>query len=142
MPNLEAPSRTETVGLLPADQLLDLRYLAEAAEGDVEFIESILHDYLKGTGKQLEELHGALLAQDADAVRRLAHSVKGASASVGATRVMEAAAQLEEHVQAEGMSHTDVPVFTVTCEFRRLEAYLARHGEAAFAASSHWALPA
>lgn len=119
-----------------------MRYLAEAAEGDVEFIESILHDYLKGTGAQLEQLHGALLAQDADAVRRLAHSVKGASASVGATRVMEAASQLEDQVRADGMERADELAFAVTSEFRRLEAYLARHGEAAFLVSSRFALPA
>lgn len=142
MPNTDATSRTETVPQKSSEDVLDLRYLAEAAEGDVEFIESILHDYLKGTGSQLEELHGALLAQDVEAVRRLAHSVKGASASVGATRVMEAASALEDHVRADGMSRVDELVFLVTSEFRRLEAHLARNGEAAFLVVSRLALPA
>lgn len=132
----------EPVGRPSSEDLLDLRYLAEAAEGDVEFIASILHDYLKGTGGQLEQLHGALLAQDGDAVRRLAHSVKGASASVGATRVMEAASRLEDLVRVDGMERADELAFAVTCEFRRLEAYLAAQGEAAFLVSSHLALPA
>lgn len=142
MPNSDATSRAEAVPPPPSTDLLDLRYLAEAAEGNVEFIESILHDYLKGTGHQLEELHGALLAQDVEALRRLAHSVKGASASVGAIRVMEAAARLEEQLRAEGMARADQLVFAVTSEFRRLEAHLARNGEAAFLVTSGFAMPA
>jgi HPt (histidine-containing phosphotransfer) domain-containing protein len=142
MANIEANSRKEPLGQPQPDELLDLRYLAEAAEGDVTFIESILHDYLKGTDQQLEELRGALLAQDRDAVRRLAHSVKGASASVGALKVMELAAELEEQVQESGMARADELVFMVMSEFRRLEAYLARQGEMLIAASGRLALPA
>lgn len=142
MSNIEATPRAEAAGPHLSEDLLDLQYLTEAAEGDVAFIESILHDYLKGTGQQLEELHGALLAQDVEAVGRLAHSVKGASASVGAVRVMEAAAHLEERIRTDGMSRADEQVFLVTTEFRRLEAYLSQKGEAIFTVSSRLALPA
>lgn len=142
MSNTEATRPQESAGPHLSEELLDLQYLVEAAEGDVAFIESILHDYLKGTGQQLEELHGALLAQDAEAVSRLAHSVKGASASVGALRVMEAAAHLEECVRRDGMSNADEQAFLVTTEFRRLEAYLSRNGEAVLMASSRLAVPA
>lgn len=142
MPNIEASSSSEPLGRHDPEELLDLQYLTEAAEGDVEFIESILHDYLKGTGQQLEQLHGALLAQDAEAVRRLAHSVKGASASVGATRVAQAAAALEELIRRDSMVHADEIVLLITSEFRRLEAYLARHGDVALSGSIRWALPA
>lgn len=79
----------------PAAKILDLTYLAEAADGDVEFIDEILGDYLVEMARLLSELDDLIAKSETQTLVRNAHTIKGASANVGAGRVRATAAQLE-----------------------------------------------
>jgi HPt (histidine-containing phosphotransfer) domain-containing protein len=75
--------------------VLDLTYLMEAADGDAGFIAEILGDYLREMNKYLAEVEMCLEKHDLGLMVRAAHTMKGASANVGAARVRETASRLE-----------------------------------------------
>ncbi len=119
---------------IPERGILDLTYLAEAADGDAEFIENVLLEYLEDATKHVEELRAALDAGDPESIRRAAHSVKGASANVGAIRVEQVAEELERKGREGDMSETDELIAELTIELSRVRAQCAHGTEALLAA--------
>ncbi|MFN2506596.1 MAG: response regulator [Acidimicrobiales bacterium] len=79
-------------GVLDAGQLETLRGLADST-GDPAFLRDLIDDYLETAASQLAELRAAL--GDPTTMRRVAHSLKGASATLGAIEVASACAALE-----------------------------------------------
>lgn len=75
--------------------LLDLSRLEVALGGDTSMIGDILEMYESTAAADLEGLKAAVSAGDVDTVTRKAHSLKGASANVGADRVAGVAADVE-----------------------------------------------
>ena len=64
-------------------------------EGDVELWGEIRDIWLEDVGALMDGVTKALDARMADALRRAAHALKGASANVGATRVAARAKAIE-----------------------------------------------
>jgi two-component system sensor histidine kinase/response regulator len=65
-------------------------------EGDEELLHEMCQIFLENSPKLLRKLQQALAAGDADAVMRLAHSLKGEASYLNATGTCNAARQLEE----------------------------------------------
>lgn len=82
------------MGEAPAP-ILDLRYLIEVCDGDSTFIQDIIGDYLSEMPKYLAELDASLNGEGPGGMVRPAHTIKGASANIGAVRVRDTAARLE-----------------------------------------------
>ena len=64
-------------------------------DGDIELWEEIREIWLSDVGSLIDSVEGALAARSAEALRRAAHALKGASANVGASRVSAAAREVE-----------------------------------------------
>jgi signal transduction histidine kinase/CheY-like chemotaxis protein len=75
--------------------LLDQAGALERLGGDVALLTELVSLFLQDAPKLIAEIHSALAQQDADALRRAAHSLKGASAYIGATTASEIAYRLE-----------------------------------------------
>ncbi len=84
-------------------EILDLTYLAEAADGDKDFIVEILGDYFVEMGNHLNEMDQLLSGEDLRTLTRAAHTIKGASANVGAARVRKSAAVLEKQATTDSI---------------------------------------
>lgn len=82
----------------PGLKILDLSYLIEAVDGDPAFINEILRDYLTEMAEYLVELPVQLQRGNLDYLIRAAHTIKGASSNVGATRVRETASKFESRL--------------------------------------------
>lgn len=95
-----APRLVEEEGVLDAAQLGDLRELAASID-DPGFLPRLVDQYLSQVESQLGELRQAAGRGDATVLRAVAHSLKGASATVGASEVAAACAALEQ-AAAEG----------------------------------------
>lgn len=80
--------------------LLDLSRLETALGGDSELIRDILEMYETTAGDDLAALEHAVNAADLDGCMRRAHSLKGASANVGADAMAGVAAQFEKVARA------------------------------------------
>ena len=72
-------------GVLDGAQFEGLRELAAACD-DPGFLGGLVDRYLEQSGSQLGELREAAARADAPAVRELAHSLRGTSATMGARR--------------------------------------------------------
>ncbi|MEV4421409.1 ATP-binding protein [Patulibacter sp. NPDC049589] len=73
----------------------DLDVLREVTEGDVELEELLLRTYAESMREDLAAAERALEDADRDGLRRVAHQVVGASRTVGARRVADAALRLQ-----------------------------------------------
>jgi HPt (histidine-containing phosphotransfer) domain-containing protein len=69
--------------------------LRDLDSGDGELLRLLVDEYANDARAQLDTLHAALAEGDPHAVERAAHTVKGASANIGATRLAELCRELE-----------------------------------------------
>lgn len=60
-----------------------------------DFIIELINTFLEDTPSQLEQLRNALAAQDAEAFRRAAHTIKSNAATFGAHQLAALARELE-----------------------------------------------
>jgi HPt (histidine-containing phosphotransfer) domain-containing protein len=75
--------------------VLDLSNLNEAYDGDREGIAELLEESLEYIARTQLEMRAALASGDASALAKSAHSLKGASANVGANAIRSVSAQIE-----------------------------------------------
>lgn len=108
--------------------VLDLRYLIEACDGDAKFIEDIIGDYLQEMPKYLAELDASLGGTQPSTMMRAAHTIKGASANVGAARVRETAARLETLAKKGTLDGSSILVRLLHKEIDRVRDLVHRQG--------------
>ncbi len=75
--------------------------LVMTTDGDAALISEIVDDFLSSADRQMRDLAGSIAQRDPDLTRRLAHTIKGGAATVGAAGVAAAAAEIE-HVARAG----------------------------------------
>ncbi|WP_310483853.1 CHASE2 domain-containing protein [Chamaesiphon sp. VAR_48_metabat_403] len=75
---------------------IDLEYLHRISEGDPEFERKILQVFVENTQEQLRLIHIAIANGDIAKIESLLHTIKGASANVGAVAIEQLAIQLDK----------------------------------------------
>ena len=103
--------------VLNAAQFDSLRRLA-AASRDAHFLRSFVDQYVDHAACRLAELRDAAERADAPALKALAHSLKGTSATMGASRVAAACAAVEE-AAARGQAVEPGELETLAAELER-----------------------
>ncbi len=78
------------------DVSLDPAALLHRVEGDEEIYREILEIYLEDTPEQIKKLKQYIAENDPDHVRNQAHTLKGASANVGALKLQKISFELEK----------------------------------------------
>ena len=84
---------------MPDDPIIDPQAIANLRElspdGAQEFLCELIGVYLEDTPLRLADLDRALAGQDAGALGKAAHTIKGSSSNFGAGRLSKLAQQLE-----------------------------------------------
>ncbi|MFC1798530.1 response regulator [Thermodesulfobacteriota bacterium] len=75
--------------------------------GNETFYKKILNKFYNDYEKSTEQIKDALVEEDQELSRRLAHTVKGVSGNIGAKELYTAAAELEEAIKSERFDETD-----------------------------------
>ncbi len=75
---------------------INLNSALERCAGDKEFLNEMLIEFLELASGQIDELKQAIESNDAETLAKVAHSVKGASANLGAEKLSETALKLEK----------------------------------------------
>jgi two-component system, sensor histidine kinase and response regulator len=88
----------------------------ELTEGDGELLRDMIMIFKQESGELVEQLESAVAAGDCDSVRKVAHRLKGASASVGGAKITAAARMLE----AMGATRTLTDADSVVTHLQRL----------------------
>lgn len=82
---------------MPHDQppVLDLESTMNRLKGDRDFLLTLFRVYIDDLPSKLEALEEAAASRELESLLRTAHSLKGASATIGAPAMREAAERVE-----------------------------------------------
>ena len=94
---------TTTRDIGPVKDVFDRVGLLDRLMGDEDLADEILGEFLKDASHRIAALKDALNKGDLPAVQRQAHTLKGASANVGALALQEIANQIEVAGEAGNM---------------------------------------
>jgi HPt (histidine-containing phosphotransfer) domain-containing protein len=115
----------------PARPVLDPSRLAElrntAGEGGDGFVEAVVAVFLEEAPSVLASLRQAATRGDLARVQHDAHSLKGASANIGALELQALAAALEARAGRHDSANLDDEVTRLEAAFARVQAALQRH---------------
>ena len=109
---------------LPPGIPIDLEAALDRFDGDNEFLEKMLQEFVESAPKQLEMLEGAIKKGDAKLVEREAHSIKGAAGNLGATGIADVSLKLELLARKTNLTGTNHVIARLKTEFKRLEEYV------------------
>ncbi len=87
--------------------------------GDLEFIKELLHDFYDEIPSDIDNLKKAIVSNDVDTVRIIAHTIKGTGANLSLDATSDVAKRLEMAAK-ESRKDDFLPIFT------ELEAEIAR----------------
>jgi CheY-like chemotaxis protein/HPt (histidine-containing phosphotransfer) domain-containing protein len=118
-----APSEGDDAARLDGERLSILR---ELDDGDGVLIASIVDEFTAESGRQLDLLRAAVADGDPQAMEQAAHSMKGSSANLGATRLAELTAQLEALGRARTFADAPPLIDEVARELERVAVALAQ----------------
>jgi HPt (histidine-containing phosphotransfer) domain-containing protein len=104
---------------------VDMDRLNEFTEGNPENLTELVTLYVKQTTDQLQQLDVAIKASDAAAVKRLAHSCAGASATCGMQRIVVPLRELERQGSENRLTTATELFKQITEEFELIRKTLA-----------------
>jgi two-component system, sensor histidine kinase and response regulator len=106
-------------GAKDGSRILDVTAALEHVEGDRELLEELAHLFIEGSPASLDDIRRALSERDAHRLERLAHTIKGSSASLGANRVSEAALVLEMRARSGALENAGELIDSLQAELDR-----------------------
>ena len=110
----------------PADHL-DIGALQDLKEIMENEFETLVNTFIQDSQNKVEELDAILQQQDCDALRKVAHSLKGSSSNVCAFRLSELARQLEMMGKEETLDGADDVLVSLREEFQTVSSILANN---------------
>ena len=119
---LDPPEFPETPAPESEKEIFDGASLLGRLEGDEDLCREILMGYVEDLPIQMEKLESALRKSDIEAAVRQAHSIKGASANIGAQRLRDTALEIED---AGKRGETETMLFLVRKMGREFERFKA-----------------
>jgi two-component system, sensor histidine kinase and response regulator len=109
----------------PGESPLDIGEALQRLGGDRELLDEMLALLVAEIPKRLSEFRAAAAAQNVAALRMLAHTLKGATANLGAQPARRAAEQLEELCGQGPVLAIEGPLADLERELLRLSAHVA-----------------
>jgi two-component system, sensor histidine kinase and response regulator len=100
-------------------EIVDVAAALERVEGDRELLEELVRLFIEGNPASMQEMREALNGHDAHRLERLAHTMKGSSASLGASRICEAALVLEMRAQSGALENAGELIDSLQAELER-----------------------
>jgi PAS domain S-box-containing protein len=100
--------------------VFDLAGALQRVEGDREVLEELMQVLKDDCTKIVSEMRQALSSANTEALSRLAHSLKGSSASLSARAVSQAAAELERQARSGDLASASKQFKTIEREAERL----------------------
>jgi signal transduction histidine kinase/HPt (histidine-containing phosphotransfer) domain-containing protein len=125
---LDSSVPRETV---PADAPVDLARMNDLTDGNLDNLRELVEMYFTQTQKQFVQMREAIRDGKADAVRRVAHSCAGASATMGMTQLVPRLRELEKLGASGTLTGADQICETAAGEFERVREFLKTQPELA-----------
>ncbi len=108
---------------IPPPEVLNLEELRNRCMGNIQLVRRILEKFQQRLPAELAELENAFELNDTEQIARVAHRIKGTSASVSAKDLAQAAAAIEEASRTGQV--TDIPprIESLRSEWERYGGY-------------------
>jgi CheY-like chemotaxis protein len=116
---------------LPADAPVDLARMNDLTDGNLDSLRELVEMYFTQTDKQLVQMREAIRDGKADAVRRVAHSCAGASATLGMTHLVPHLRELEKLGASGTLTGAEPICENVAGEYERIREFLKARPELA-----------
>jgi histidine phosphotransfer protein HptB len=116
------------------DQLvdvLDVEDLLGRCLGNVEFAQRILGKFQERCDEDLEALEAAVCDGDGEAIARLAHRLKGASANASASGLRKHASEIEHAARHESLEEVPASLESLKHEWTRFSEAVSQLGSLA-----------
>jgi len=107
-----------------ADAPVDLARMNDLTDGNLDNLRELVEMYFTQTQKQFVEMREAIRDGKADAVRRVAHSCAGASATMGMTHLVPCLRELEKLGASGTLTGAEPICETAATEFERIREFL------------------
>jgi CheY-like chemotaxis protein len=121
---LDPASTLAEVALIPAYDRADA---LERFEDDEALLDAVVSVAVEDLPKSIASFNVALQARRSDEVSRIAHSIKGTAANVGASSLAATAGALELHARKGAAGLNELAPGLLEQEFERFRAALERH---------------
>ena len=122
MADADTAALNEEATVLDESVLADLRELQE--EGEPDILEELIELYLEDAPSQIAALGEAVEAGEAHDVERIAHTLKGSSGNMGATRMAAICSEIEDVGASSALHKTPELLKQLEEEFGRVRATL------------------
>jgi signal transduction histidine kinase/DNA-binding LytR/AlgR family response regulator len=106
---------------------VEMTRLADLTEGNPESMRELIDMFFKQTANQFNQIEDAVRANKADEVGHVAHSCKGASATLGMTRLAAVLLKLEKLGKSGQLTGAEEFCAEARREFQDITKYLANH---------------
>ena len=120
-----APAAEAALPPPAAEPPVEMDRLNSLVDGDPGSMRELVELYLKQTTQQITQLEAAVRANNADEVRRVAHSCAGASATLGMTRLVPMLRDLEKQGASGTLTTAAQVCENATREFKLIQNFLA-----------------
>ena len=101
-----------------------LDYLLSVFGDDREFFSDLFKTYYEDNSTRMDELQSKMNTNDAEAIEKIAHSIKGASGNIGADAMKEFAAELEKMGRESQLNEAPSIIESMTNEFEKIRSYI------------------
>lgn len=110
--------------LNPWELHFDLARLHQLSDNNQEFEQELLQLYIDDTQDQLQHLQQAIDKQNLQHIERIAHHIKGASASVGAKQIEQIAEMIEQQAKQQQLETINVLIPRLEHSFSQIQTLL------------------
>ena len=127
---LDAATAAAVVQAAPAptgEPPVEMTRLADLTEGNPESMRELIDMFYKQTAQQLNQIEDAVRANKSADVGHIAHSCKGASATLGMTRLAAVLLKLEKLGKSGALNGADEFCAEARREFKDIQTFLAGH---------------
>ena len=111
----------------PGEPPVEMTRLADLTEGNPESMRELIDMFYNQTAQQLNQIEDAVRANKADDVGHVAHSCKGASATLGMTRLAAVLLKLEKLGKSGVLAGAEEFCAEARREFKDIRNFLAGH---------------
>ena len=115
---------------------VEMTRLADLTEGDPDSMRDLVDLFYNQTEKQLKQIEDAVRANQSAEVGHVAHSCKGASATLGMARLAAVLLKLEKLGKSGALDGAEPICAEARREFKDIQTFLARHPALAVKPSS------
>ena len=122
-----AAAAAQAVPASAGEQPVEMTRLADLTDGNPESMRELVDMFYKQTAQQLKQIEDAVRANHFADIGHIAHSCKGASATLGMPRLASALLKLEKLGKSGVMTGADEFCAEARREFNEIQTFLARH---------------